>query len=204
MTFPYQSDNMVFKDSLIFVQFRFDDAALRFQMQNVSRQQITVEWGKALIGVKNKFAPVRYSGNYYTTEKCAAQSTLPPLGYVLDFLIPEASVYKDGSTWKERDLFPTTDKQFSRGALQSFVGTPVALQLPIIVGKTERQYTFGFTVSNVSQIPWEAAKLPRRPTPPAKEVEITSTDEYITAGVVLGVVGIVAVLLSQKQSPPSE
>lgn len=206
MTAPVPSDKMIYRDSSIYVQFRFDDGAIRFQLQNITSQNMEVDWGRMSIGIRKKFSPVRNSATLYSAATpCQAATVMPPLGYTIDFAIPEKNITpQDG--WHENDLLPTTDRKSSeqRNVILNSVGTPVTLVMPLRIGSVIKEYTFRFQVSGVDQIPWASYKPSRRPTPPMHTHELYSSDQYITAGIVATIVGVASVLLTQKKTSPSE
>ncbi|HLX12178.1 MAG TPA: hypothetical protein VKS81_05145 [Bacteroidota bacterium] len=206
MISPSQDDRMIFRDTSIYVQFRFDDSSIKFQLQNVSTASIEIVWPRAAIGIRNKYSGVRDSKTLYdNSSACAGSTILPPLAYAVDFAVPEKNVYYDGS-WHERDLLPTTDRGTgeSRDKIMSLVGTPVSFILPIKVGGVNTDYTFTFAVTSIDPISWDHYKPAKRPAPPAREKEQISASQYITAGIVATLVGVSAILLTQKKTAPTE
>jgi hypothetical protein len=206
MTSPVTDPNMVYRDSTIYVQFRFDDAALRFQLQNVSSDRLELFWSKATLGVEGKFFSIRNSKTLYSSSVATAAATvLPPLGYFTDFVIPEKNISTDGK-YNETDLLPTSDNNSSdiRQKILNSNGTTVTFILPVKVGAVSKEYTFRFSVVNVDQIAWDKARIPKRPPKPFKEQEIYNTDQYIAAGIIITIVGVASVLLTQKKAAPSE
>jgi hypothetical protein len=204
MISPVQDDHMLYRDSTIYVQFRFDDAAIKFQLQNISSGPIEIVWPRAEIGIRNKFSAVRDSKSMYNANPTCTATVLPSLAYAVDFAIPEKNIYYDGE-WKERDLLPTTDKGTgeSRDRIMSLVGTPLSFVLPIKSGDNVTDYTFTFAVTAVDQIGWEHYKPPARPLPPAKEKLITPASQYWTGAIIALIVTSAAILLTQKKQQPS-
>jgi hypothetical protein len=206
MTSPVTDPNMVYRDSTIYVQFRFDDAALRFQLQNVSSDRLELFWSKAALGVGGNYFSLRNSKTLYSSSVATAAATvLPPLGYFTDFVIPEKNISTDGK-YTETDLLPTSDNNSSelRQKILNSNGATISFILPVRVGAVSKEYTFRFTVVNVDQIAWEKARIPKRPPKPYKEQEIFNTDQYIAAGIIITIVGVASVLLTQKKAAPSE
>jgi hypothetical protein len=206
MTSPVTDPNMVYRDSTIYIQFKFDDAALRFQLQNVASERLELYWSKATMGVEGKYYSIRNSKTLYSSSVATAAATvLPPLGYFTDFVIPEKNISADGS-YKETDLLPTTDGNSSemRQKILSNTDKVITFILPVKVGEVSKEYTFRFNVVNVDQIAWEKARMPKRPPKPIKTQEIHNSDQYIAAGIVIAIVGVASVLLTQKKASPSE
>ncbi|MFI5252746.1 MAG: hypothetical protein ACHQQQ_09985 [Bacteroidota bacterium] len=206
MTSPITDPNLVYRDSTIYVQFRFDDSALRFQFQNLSSNRLELDWSKISLGVKGKFYSIRNSKTLYSASASTQVSTvLPPLGYFTDFVIPEKNISTDGS-YKEIDLLPTSDKNSSevRQKIMDNVGTEISLMFPLRVGAASKEYTFRFNVAAINQVSWDKLKTPIRPPKPIKTQEIYNTDQYIAAGIIIAVVGVASIMLTQKKTPPSE
>ena len=206
LTSPVSSDKLVFRDSTIFAQFRFDDGAVRFQVQNITGGNISIDWGRMTIGVRKRFSSIRNSATIYSAATPSQAATvLPPLGYVIDFAIPEKNITpQDG--WHENDLLPTVDKKSPelRDKILGAVGTPITLVMPVRIGSVIRDYTFQFQVAGVNQIPWAQVKPPRRPTPPIRAHDMYASEQFITAGIVATVVGVASILISKNKSQPSE
>jgi len=49
MVSPLKNSKLMFQDDSIIIQFKFDDAAIQFQLQNISESIVTLDWGKASI-----------------------------------------------------------------------------------------------------------------------------------------------------------
>ena len=206
MTSPVYNETMVYRDSTVYIQFRFDDSALRFQLQNISSSRLELNWAKVSLGIKGKVFSIRNGATLYSSSAAAVRATvLAPLGYFTDFVIPEKNLSTDG-TYREFDLLPTSDKNNGelRQEILSNVGATISLLLPVKVGAASKEYTFTFTVASVDQIPWSKAKVAKRPPRPIKTTELFSTDQYITAGIVVAVIGVASYFLTAKKSPPSE
>ena len=206
LTDPIENPNLAFRDDTIYIQFRIDDAAIKFQMQNINAQPIEIIWSDVAVGVNGKFYAVRNASNLYADSVlCSASTILPPLGYATDLVIPSKNIRYDGKQWVETDLLPTVDRNNLplRQRIKEAVGTPVTLLLPILVGNATKQYEFVFSVASVTQIPWDKYRVPRRPTPFPRKKDLTTMDQVITAAAVVGVVGIASFWLTQKKTAPT-
>jgi|GEM_PF-751987 len=206
LTSPAEDSSLVFRDEFIYVQFKIDDAAIKFQLQNISPDPLEIYWSKASIGVNGRFFPVRHSTNLYAESLfCNTYPLIPSLGYTTDLVMPAGGIYYDGTKWKETDLLPTADRNSreEREKIERLVGTPLTLMLPVQVGETAKEYRFTFVVSSVTQIPWDRYLPPRRPPPPIPQRPMLTTDQMIVAGVVVGVIGLAAYWLTLRKIEPS-
>ncbi|HWP83282.1 MAG TPA: hypothetical protein VNN76_11580 [Bacteroidota bacterium] len=207
MVSPRQSDKLLFRDDRIAILFRFEDSAIRYQLQNLSTTDLHVDFTKASIGVKGRFYSVLNNHSLYVkTSDAVAMPTIPPGGYTVDILIPAEKVTFDGQRWIEYDLLPTTDKNSPkrRKAIEKNVGSAVDLVLPIQFGDEVRKYAFRFMVKSVTPISWAKYKPPRRAMPQAPIAAVKSQDHITTAILVTGFLGFSAYMLTQKKAPPSE
>lgn len=207
---PSPTGRLSYADDRIKILFRIDDGAIRFKLSNLSSSTITIDWSNAFIGVQGRSYPIRTIRSYYSQDTIKALSaSVLPKGYVIEMAIPASNVSYDGSKWREKDLLPTTDRhsEKTRNQIVANKGGFVDLLLPIRFGGSEAvTYTFRFKVSSVSEIPWERYRRPWRPAPPkpVNPVKVTTNDQLITAAIIVGILGISAVLLTQKKTPPSE
>ena len=55
MVYPVKNSKLLFQDDSVIIQFKFDDAAIQFQLQNISLSNITLDWDKASIGIKDRY-----------------------------------------------------------------------------------------------------------------------------------------------------
>ena len=132
-----------------------------------------------------------------------------PEGYVIDLAVPAPNVSYDGTQWQERDLLPTTDRHSAtiRKRIVATNGRAIDFLLPLEFEQSGRMnYAFQFGVASVTEVPWEKYRKPHRPPAPrpVNTVKVTGNDQLITAAIVVGVLGISAVLLTQKKAPPTE
>jgi len=207
---PSPTGKLSYQDSRIKVLFQVDDGAVRFKLNNLSTEQLTVDWSRASIGTNGRYSSIRNRRTYYSQDSVkVASSVLLPRGYIVDLAVPSENVFYDGEKWTERELLPTTDRnsQTQRQKILANKGTMVDLILPLqFAASGEANYVFRFTVSSVAEFPWDRYRKPWRPPvpKPLKEVHMTSNDQLLTAGIVVGVVGVSVLLLMQKKSPVVE
>ncbi len=208
MVKPVRSDDLLFQDDSLVVQFKFDEAAIRFQMQNLARSDLRVNWAKMSIGVNDRFFAVRHSATLYSDSSSSGLSELiPSYGYIRDLAIPQPNVFFDGNRWSEADLFPTTDgnSPATRDSILHSAGQRVSLILPLQFGSAEKDYRFDFEVAFVNRIAWKDYQpLQRIPPPPAPQQSQSSIDQMTAALIVVGVLGFAAYLITLKKNPPTE
>ncbi|MGD1046047.1 MAG: hypothetical protein ABR936_12105 [Bacteroidota bacterium] len=204
---PVKNSNLLFRDDSVIIQFKFDEAAIRFQLQNISGSNITVDWNRASIGISDRYFAVRHASNFYGDTIRSSSIIMPPLGYVRDVIIPRDNIYNAGGKWVELDLLPTTDHRslLLQESIKKNVGKRVSLIFPMMFGSTEKNYRFDFQVDSVKRIAWkDYVPLKRVPAPPMPEHAVTALDNVTTAVITVGFLGFSAYVLSLKKNPPSE
>lgn len=204
---PAKNSSLLFQDDSIIIQFKFDEAAIRFQLQNISESNITLDWNRASIGISDRYFAVRHASNFYVDTLSSNSIIMPPLGYLRDVVIPRDNIYNDGDKWVELDLLPTTDHRSLQlqDSIKNSVGKRVSLIFPVLFGSTTKNYRFDFQVDTVKRIAWNNYIPSKRvPAPPKPEHSVTSLGNVTTAVIMVGVLGFSAYVLSIKKSPPSE
>ena len=207
MVAPTQSAELAHQDDRIIIQFRPDEAAMRFQLQNVSDVEMSVDWSRASIGVEGRFYPARHSTTLYHDSADGPSVILPPLGYIRDLVIPVENVGFDGERWSEKDLLPTVDagEPALRAAIRGSVGKQISVILPLRFGEDEVIYEFAFRVTSVRPISWRDYRpTPRVPAPPFVRRPSGTIDQLTVAVIALGVLGFAAFVLSVSKDTPSE
>jgi hypothetical protein len=208
MAVPVATPVMVFQDENLKIQFKIDEAFVRFQLQNLSHSVMAVQWDKVSLGVDNSFSLVRHTIDMYADTDLGKRSVqMPPLGYIQELIIPVANVYFDGSQWILSDLFQTTDegKDGVAQAIKKNVGKSIVLILPLQIGASSRDYRFEFRIASVKRVPWKSYRPPTPvPRPPAKKSSVGFADEITTAIVIVGMLGFVGFMVSLKKEPVSE
>jgi len=202
-----RNSKLLFKDDSIIIQFKFDDAAIQFQLQNISESNITIDWSRASIGIKDRYFAVRHASNLYGDTVRSSSIILPPLGYLRDIVIPRDNIYNDGGKWVELDLLPTIDRRSAplKESILKSVGHRVSLMLPMTFGLKSKNYKFDFQVDEVKRIAWNDHMPTKRiPAPPDPKRPVTALDNVTTAVIMVGVLGFSAYVLSIKKNPPIE
>ncbi len=207
---PIESPNLIYRDDQIIIQFRIDEGAVNFQLQNVSSSTMQIRWAKISIGVAGRFSSVRNSSTFYAEYTIPAFShIIPPLGYTRDLVIPQENVYFDGTKWVEKKLFPTVDRNLPnvRQRILQNVGNKIVLILPLQFDQVMKDYRFEFLVTAARELPWKQYRRPKRPAPPSvgsPKTSIEPSGQLTTALIVLGMIGLAAYLITFKKEPPSE
>ena len=207
MVYPVKNSSLLFQDDSIIIQFKFDESAVRFQLQNISESSITLDWNRASIGINGRYFAVRHASNFYGDTLFSNSIIMPPLGYLRDVVIPRENIYNDGDKWVELDLLPTTDHRSSQlqESIKKNVGKRISLIFPILFGSTTKNYRFDFQIDTVKRIAWkDYAPLKRVPGPPPPVHPVTALDNVTTAVIMVGVLGFSAYVLSIKKNPPTE
>lgn len=208
MIAPVKSPQMIFQDDSVRVQFKIDDSAVRFQLENLSHSIVYIQWNRVSLGIDNRFSFVRHSMDFYSDTSWINVSTLiPPGGYILETLAPVANVCFDGTRWVERDLFPTSDGDDTTiaKAIARNVGKPIVLILGLQAGSSQRDYKFEFRVSSVAEIQWKDYRPPKRNPPPQRQRSVVMLADEITAAfIIVGLLGFAAFMVSLKKQPVTE
>ncbi|MBF8248543.1 MAG: hypothetical protein HW374_1343 [Bacteroidetes bacterium] len=208
MVAPAHNNDMLYQDDSLIIQFRFDESTIKFQLQNLSESDLSIEWEKSSIGVENLFYPVRHSSDFYgDTALRRVSVVLPPMGYIREIMIPRENVYFEGEKWVEVDLLPTADQNSNalKESILRSVGYPVSAVLSIKFGQTTKKYRFDFAVASVNLLAWSSYMPAKRiPSPPPQPQQAVKPDHLTTGIVVSGIVGLSVYLLSQKKDPAVE
>lgn len=207
---PIESPNLIYRDDQIIIQFRIDEGAVNFQLQNVSSSTMQIRWEKISIGVEGRFSSIRNFRTFYAETAIPASShIIPPLGYTRDLVTPQENVYFDGTKWVEKELFPTVDRNVPsvRQQILQNVGNKIVLILPLQFDQVVKDYRFEFLVTAVRELPWKQYQSPKRPASPqvgSPKTSIEPSGQLTTALIVLGMIGLAAYLITLKKEPPSE
>jgi hypothetical protein len=205
--YPTENSDLLFQDDSVIIQFKFDEAAIRFQLQNISESYLAIDWDKASINIQGRYFGIRHISNLYGDTANANSILLPPLGYIRDIAIPRDNIYNDGERWMEVDLLPTTDHNSVelQESIKKNIGRRIGLLLPVMFGSAAKNYEFDFLVDSVKRISWKDYEpFQRVPTPPNSKRGILGLDNVTTAVIAVGILGFSAYVLSVKKSPPVE
>lgn len=209
MVAPSRSNEMLYQDDSLIIQFRFDDVAIKFQLQNLSESDLSIDWEKTSIGIEKRFYSVRHSSDFYgDTALRKVSVVIPPVGYIREVMIPREHVYFDGDKWVEVDLLPTMDKnsQALKQSILRSVGRSISVILPMRFGQAVKKYQFDFTVASVNLLAW-ASYVPEKriPPPPPRGTTHSLKPDYLTTGIIVaGIVGFSALILTRKKDPATE
>ena len=55
----------MFQDDSIIIQFKFDDAADTVSTANIFESPVTLDWGKASIGISERYFGIPHASNFY-------------------------------------------------------------------------------------------------------------------------------------------
>ncbi len=207
MVAPVAAADLTYRDERIIIQFRPDEAAFKFQLQNVSDVELTVDWDRTSIGVDGRFYPVRHATTLYSDSVSGASIILPPFGFLRDLLLPAENIRYDGTQWVESDLLPTVDGEDPqlRAAIRGGIGKQVSVILPLRFGEREEIYEFAFRVSSIRPIAWrDHQPLARIPAPPVMKKPAGTLDQVTVAVIALGILGFVAFIVSVAKDTPQE
>jgi hypothetical protein len=207
LMYPVENSNLLFHDDSIIIQFKFDEAAIRFQLQNISNSYLVIDWNKSSMNIQSRYFAIRHVSNLYCDSSSSTSILLPPLGYIRDIAIPRDNIYNNGDRWVELDLLPTTDHKSVelQESIMKSVGRRIGFLLPITFGSTAKNYEFEFQVDSVKRIPWKNYKpFQRIPEPPSPKHQVSGLDNVTTAIITVGILGFSAYVLSVKKSTPSE
>ena len=209
MVEPERSNEMLFRDEQLIIQFRLDDPGIRFQVQNISAVDMKIDWARAAIKIDDRQSSVRNLATFHdTTKTVPASQIVPSLGVVRDVVVPRANIYSDGTQWRVDDLLPTTDAgSFAmRTTIANMVGRSIELLLPIGSGQDDREYRFRFSVDSVHQIPWSDYHAPGwiPPHPPIHKLKPSFNDNVVAVVIAGGFLGILHYMTSLKKTPVVE
>jgi hypothetical protein len=195
--------NLLFQDDSIIVQFRFDDAAAFFQLQNLSESFLTLDYAKFSFEIDRQTYPVCHSLNFYSDTAVRPGSvTLRPMSFIKDYVAPRGNITFDGSRWQEKDLFPTVDHSpdSSGQSIKKHVGKTFALVMPLTFGGQQRNYVFEFQIASADILPWTKYQRPvRSPSAPQKPTGFFTLDQVAAGIVVAGLLGFSAYLLTLRK-----
>lgn len=203
---PAVNDQLLFKDDYITIQFKLDESAVKFQLQNISEVPISIVWENVAIGLNNRVYPVKNSATLYQTEMAHPVSLIiPSLGYVRDLVIPRDYISIENSEWVERDLFPSNDKGSPKrkNLILKYIGSQIKLLLPLKIGEVVQDYTFIFKVKNVDAVPED--KLPpikERPVPPQVASAVQGSQSLLPVLIAGGILAVAIYAFSREKAAP--
>jgi hypothetical protein len=166
---PVVSDAMLYYDERLMIQFRMEDAGIRFQIQNLSSGTMQIEWGDIQIDVGGTVSTTRSLATLYdTTGILPARRATASYGVVRDLIVPAENSFVEGRQWVLKDLLPTSSENSPEveDFINSRPGTTITLTLPLRFGTQPSVYRFDFKVDSVQRADWRASQ-PADWLPPA-------------------------------------
>lgn len=203
---PIQNNELKFRDDNIDIQFFIDAAAVTFQLQNNSDQQMSVAWDRVSFGVNKRSYSVRNNSTFYSMGHATPQPlVVPPQGFLRETVIPWQHIYFEKGRWVEKDLFLTHDSgsQKIKGVIESSVGNEISLVLPVRIGKLVMDYSFTFKVAAATPLPANTAppEKERPPKPDAPVFESSIMQGYLPIFISAGILVVSIIIFTQKKTP---
>ncbi len=204
---PDRNELLHFEDSRIKVDFTVDEAAIGLRLQNTTTDILRILWGGVVLGIDNRFHRVRHGTDLYTDSLDVSPFPLPAGGNVRDLILPATSVRRIGDVWTETPLFRTTDNDNDtlRAIIMGNVGRIVRVRLPLECPDGRVDYEFAFEIAAVTSVPWrDITPHVREPRPPEIPKSLSKNDQVVAITIVVGFLGMFALLVSADKDPPSE
>jgi hypothetical protein len=206
LTEPVANDQLLFKDEYVTIQFKFDESAIKFQLQNISDAPMSVVWENVAIVLNNRVFPVKNTATLYQTNLDHPSSVIiPSLGYIRDLVIPSEFIGVEKNAWVEKDLFPTDDQgsPARKKLITKYVGSQIKLLLPIKIGEVVQDYSFTFKVKGISPLPENRVPaVKERPTPPQVVTSAGSTNTLMPVLIAGGILVVAIYALSKEKASP--
>jgi hypothetical protein len=207
LTEPILNDQLLFKDDYVTIQFKFDESAIKFQLQNITDVPISIVWENVAIVLNNRVFPVKNSATLYQTDLAPPPSVIiPSLGYIRDIVIPRDYIVVENSQWVEKDLFPTDDlgSAARKKLIPRYVGSQIKLLLPIRLGEVVEDYSFTFKVKGITTLP-ENRIPPAKERPSVPQIASAGSSNMLTPILIAGgIVAIAIYALSKEKASPVE
>lgn len=205
LTEPAPNDQLLFKDDYVTIQFKFDESAIKFQLQNVSDVPISIVWENVAIGLNNRVFPVKNTATLYQMDLNHPPAVLiPSLGYIRDMVIPRDFILVEKNKWVEKDLFPTDDmgSPARKKLIMKYIGSQIKLTLPIRVGEVVQDYSFTFKVKGISALPENRIPpVKERPVPP-QIISAGSSNTLYPVLIAGGILAVAIYALSKEKTSP--
>lgn len=139
--------NSKYTDSLINIEFSYDDKSIPFELTNKGKKSVRVIWNEAAyIDYNNTSGKVMHVGIKYIDRSNDQPPTLIIGGSkISDLATPTENVFYSSGTyggWRKNDLFPSPRKNDEK----ILVGKTVKLLLPIQVEGKQLDYVFTFLI----------------------------------------------------------
>ncbi len=200
---PVSNKQLIYRDEFIIIQFKIDESAVRFQMQNISEAPISIVWEQASIVLNNRVFPVRNSSTLYNTgHEQPLAVVIPSLGYIRDLVIPRDYIKLSNNEWIEKDLFPSNDygSDARKRLIMRYVGSQIQINLPLKIADIVQDYSFLFRVQGINAVPANMLPPPKqRPVPPETAKVISQGSQSLLPVVLAGGILAVAIYVFSKE-----
>jgi hypothetical protein len=202
---PAVNDQLMFKDDYITIQFKFDESAIKFQLQNISDVPLSIVWENVAIGLNNRVFPVKNTATLYQTDLGHPPAVvIPSLGYIRDMVIPRDYISISKDAWVEKDIFPTDDMGSAarKKLITKYMGSQVKLLLPIKIGEVVQEYSFTFKVKGITPLPENRVPpVKERPAKP-KIATAGSSSALLPVLIAGGILAVAIYAFSKEKSSP--
>jgi hypothetical protein len=203
---PVVNDQLLYKDDYVTIQFKLDESAIKFQLQNVTDVPVSIVWENVTLLLNNRVFPVRNIATLYQTDLAHPPAVvIPPLGYIRDMVIPRDFIAAEKGIWVEKDLFPTDDlgSPARKKLIMKYVGNQIKLVLPIKVGELVQDYSFTFKVKGISILPENRIPpVKERPAQP-KTAAVGSSNMLLPIVIAGGILALAIYALSKEKTSPT-
>jgi len=202
---PVSNDQLLYKDDYITIQFKLDESAIKFQLQNISDVPMSIMWENVAVGLNNRVFPVKNMATLYRNDLDLPPAVIiPSLGYIRDMIIPRDYISIVKEEWIEKDLFPTDDMGSAarKKLIFKYTGSHIKLLLPIKIGEVVQEYTFRFKVKEIAAVPEN--RLPPVKERPAKPTLKSAGSSSALLPVIIagGILGLAIYALSKEKASP--
>lgn len=204
---PVKSDNLIFRDGYVIIQFTIDESAVNFQLQNISEASMSIEWDKVSLGVNKRVFPVRNTNTLYSETFDSPEIVIPPLGFIRETVIPRENIFVKDGKWVEKTFFITNDRGSKK--IQNYItrslGSEISLTLPIKIGEIVVNYPFLFRVKDVRALPPNLLPpVKQRPMAPKIADQGQAGSQIIPILIAAGIFGIAIYVLSKDKTPAAD
>ncbi len=144
-----------FEDDNIQIIWKCNGQRFYFVLLNKTEERMTVDWDKIVyIDTEGMTGNVIHNGiNYNRRNEGQLKSILPKSSKISDFLVPSENCFNNGFGWNETFLFPCVykNKKEMWEKANSYIGSQMRLEMPLLIGDKEVTYTFYFELKELLQ-----------------------------------------------------
>ena len=143
-----------YEDDYISMSWYVGSKQFFFTLKNNSDYSIKIPWDDIVyVDAAGDTKRIMHSGVKYIDRNASQPaSVVPKNASISDILLPTDNVYYVSGQyggWRERYLFPRYDSQ-EAASQSSMVGKKVRILFPIIIQDVQNEYTFEFTINDVT------------------------------------------------------